>query len=66
LVSNHHTPNIVLHRISNAGSMTKVYFIDTGNTHCMSQGHVMHVPSINEIYLGSGPCIIKPVENPVE
>ena len=30
----------------------------------MTLGHAIHVPSINEIYLGSGPCIINAVENP--
>ena len=50
--------------ISHACSMAKVYFIDTGNMNCMTLGHAIHVPSINEIYLGSGPCIINAVENP--
>jgi hypothetical protein len=27
-------------------------------------GHAIHVPSINEIYLGPGPCIINARENP--
>ena len=54
---------MVLPRISYACSLTKVYFTDTGNMHCMLQGYAMHVPSISEIYLGSGTCIINPGEN---
>ena len=54
---------MVLLRISHACSSAKVYFTDTGNMHCMPQGHAMHVPSVSEIYLVSGPCIINPGEN---
>jgi len=43
--------------------MAKVYFIDTGNMHFMPLGE-MHVPCINEIYLGLEPCLINPGENP--
>jgi hypothetical protein len=45
--------------------MAKVYFIDTENMNCMTYGHAIHVPSINEIYLGPGPCIINAGENTV-
>jgi hypothetical protein len=47
----------VIPRISYACFMAKIYFIDTGNMNCMIYDHAIHVPSINEIYLGSGPCI---------
>ena len=50
---------MVLPRISNACSLAKLYFTDTGNM----QGHAMHVPSMSEIYLGSGLCIINPGDN---
>ena len=57
---------MVLPRISNACSLVDVYFTDIGNIHCMPQGHVMHVPSVSELYLGSGLGIINPGENYVE
>jgi len=43
--------------------MAKAYFIDIVNMYCMPLGHTMYVPSVNEIYLGSGPCIINYMEN---
>ena len=54
---------MVLPRISNVYSLVNVYFTDTENIHCMHQWHAMHVPSVNEIYHGSGLCIINPGEN---
>ena len=53
---------MVLPRMSYAWSLAKVNFTDTGKMHCMPKGHAMHVPSVSEIYLGSGPCIINPGE----
>jgi len=34
----------------------KAYFIDTESMHFMPLGHEMHVPCINEIYLGQETC----------
>jgi len=41
--------------ISNVGCLIKVYFIDTGNMHCVPQGYAIHVPNI--INLGNIPCL---------
>jgi len=37
----------------NQGS-PEVYFFDTGNQLSMAQEHEIHVPRVNEIYLGQG------------
>jgi len=48
---------LVLPRIDYTWFRAKVYFIDTRKMHFMPLGHEMHVPCINEIYLGQGTCI---------
>ena len=54
-------PSIIdIPRIDNTWPRANVYYTDTGNMHCMPQGHV---PSVSEIYLGSGLCVINPGEN---
>jgi hypothetical protein len=54
---------IVLHSIDYTWFRAKVYFIDIRNMNCMT--YTIHVPSINEVYIGHGTSMLNPGENSI-